>query len=71
MTGDLSTTNNINDSGNAIGFSATAAYNLPLGSDAGIRLRGFYQSYSFTDFSTQPDALETILGAEASYYLNF
>lgn len=71
MTGDLYDTGTLNDSGSAIGLSVSAAYNLPLSSDSGLRLRGFYQSYSFSDFSTQADANETILGAEAGYYLNF
>ena len=71
MKGDLYNNSSLNDSGDALGLSFTAAYNLPLGTDSGIQVRGFYQNYSFSGFSAGNDANETILGIEAGYHLDF
>ena len=72
MTGDISNAStSLNDSGNAIGLSFSASYNHLLNPSSGVRARGFYQYYGFTDFSTVGDVDETILGAEATYYMNF
>ena len=72
MTGDVYDNNTLDDSGSAIGTSFAAAYNLPIGNDSGLQLRGSYQYYSFTEFnSPQLDAVETIFSADAAYYLNF
>lgn len=72
MTGDIyEVSSGLNDSGSAVGLSFAAGYNKPLSTNSGIRLRGFYQSYSFSDFTTVKDVQEDILGVEAGYYLNF
>lgn len=72
MKGDLYNNSTLNDSGNALGLSFTAAYNLPLGADSGIQVRGFYQNYSFSGFSnSNNNADEEILGIEAGYHLDF
>ena len=71
MTADVYDTGTVNDSGSAVGLSFTAAYNLPISDDSGLRVRGFYQNYSFSGFNTVGDANETILGIEAGYHLDF
>ncbi len=71
MTGDVYDTKTLKDSGKATGLSFSAAYNRPLSHNSGIQLRGFYQSYSFSDFATVVDVNESILGVDAAFYMDF
>lgn len=70
MTGDVYDTGSINDSGSSIGLSFSTAYNLPIGANYGLQFRGFYQKYNFDKFRTVVNANESILGADAGFYLN-
>ena len=71
MEGDLYNTSTLNDSGKTLGLSFSAAYKLSLSADSGIRIRGFYQNYSYSDFNSESDFDEEILGVEAGYHLDF
>lgn len=71
MSGKAYDTGFNNDSGTSVGLSLAATYNIPTGKTTGFQVKGYYQSYKYSGFSTLVNPTESILSAEVNYHINF
>jgi hypothetical protein len=65
----------LNATGDTLGLSIGAAYNMPFSREQGIAFKANYQDYDYSDWQdpnyTISDITETIFFVDAEYYYNF